>query len=274
MFATHHDQLGQHVALLAVGPVNLSVDGAALVASGAPEQAEQLQPFLEGVGRLAAALAPLARDGRFPGPALPSELSLYRHPGWAYRPADDRFLSEVTITQDGYGHEARDVVLGEVAGGIRLIALTHHWKTNRTVTTTDADGRTSTHTETDHHSEPILEFHLPWAFGDLSLNGPWTGGKVRFESSDFNDRFTVRCGNPKFAMDVFHPRQLEFILRSDPLPFVIEGGRLRLSPRASDPETIEWAAAFVVAFFAGVPRFVWDDLGQPTPPIDPALAGF
>ena len=84
-------------------------------------------------------------------PAPPSELSLYQRPDWVYRPADDQFLGEVVINGGGYGHEARDVVLGTVQG-IRMIALTHNWKTDRTETSTDSNGNTTTRTVTKHQA--------------------------------------------------------------------------------------------------------------------------
>ena len=77
--------------------MNLSVDGAALVALGAPRDAKEMRAFLDVLGPVALQLA---------GPALqvytdetpPAELSLYGRPTWIYRPQDDRFLSEVVAS--------------------------------------------------------------------------------------------------------------------------------------------------------------------------------
>ncbi len=265
--------LGAAEAMAAAGHrVDLSVDGARLVALGVPREAAAMRSFLEALAPIAQALA--SPDlARFEAPAPPSELSIYGRPDWIYRPADDRFLGEVVATQGGYGHEARDVVLGTVQG-IRMIGLTHDWKTDRTETTTDSNGNTSTRTVTDNHSEDILEFHLPWRFGDLSVNWPGWGNRVRFESSDFDRAFKVRSPQPKFASDVFHPRQLEFLLRAQPLPFAVESGRVRFALNGNTPERIMHCADFLVAFFAGVPGFVWADLGHTEPPISRDLDGF
>mgnify|MGYP006867434955 FL=1 len=97
---------------------------------------------------------------------------------------------------------------------------------------------------------------------------------MRFESSDFDRAFTVRCDYPKFASDVFHPRQMEFMLRAQPLPFSIDSGRVRIGVGANDPAVMARTAEILVAFFAGVPNFVWEDLGLKVPPISRELDGF
>lgn len=266
--------VGGAVDALAAGghPVDLSVDGVRLVAIGVPRKAHEMEAFLEAVAPVAQALAAGSLNA-FRGPNPPAELSLYQHPDWIYRPADDSWLSQVVHTSGGYGHEARDVVLAELHG-IRMIGLTHHWKTDRTVTSTDSNGNTSTRTETDHHNEDVLEFHLPWHFGDLSVNWSGWGDRVRFESADFDKAFKVRCAYPKFASDVFHPRQMEFMLRAQPLPFAIESGRVRFSPGVNDPTVFAHCGNFLITFLAGVPGFVWEDLGHAQPPISRDLDGF
>lgn len=259
-------------ALSSQWPVDVSVDGTRLVALGAPREAVSLRAFLDALGPVAVQLAGPSLSG-YTGEQPPAELSLYSHPSWIYRPSDDRFLSQVAHDGSGYSHEAVDVVLAEVHG-LRMIGLTHNWKTDRTETSTDSDGRTTTRTVTDNHSEPVLEFHLPWHFGDLSVNWSGWGDRVRFESSDFDRAFKVRCQYPKFASDVFHPRQMEFMLRAQPLPFSIDSGRVRIGVGANDPAVMARTAEFLVAFFAGVPNFVWEDLGFKEPPISRELDGF
>lgn len=257
----------------ATQPLNLSIDGRALVVLDAPHAAAPLAAYLDNVGAIAQAIA--GSDlGRFAGGSLPSELSVYGHPDWVYRPSDDRFLAEVEHETGGDDHEARHVLLAELAGGIRMIGLNHHWTTTRIVTETDSEGHTTTRTVTDHHDEPILEFQLPWPFGDLSVNMPWTGDRVRLESSDFNAAYQVRCDYPKFAMDVFHPRQMEFMLRAAPYPFATRNGRMVVKLDRYEQDAVAGMAAFTVAFFAGVPNFVWEDLGLREPPVDPQVAGF
>jgi len=259
-------------AMAAQYSVDLSVDGARLVALGVPREARAIRGFLDALSPIAQQLAAPALAG-FEAPAPPAELSFYQHPDWIYRPHDDRFLSEVAITQSGYAHAAVDVVLAEVQG-MRMIGLSHVWRTDRTITDTDANGHTTTRTVTDQHNEPVLEFQLPWQFGDLSVNWWGWGERVHFESIDFERTFKVRCSNPKFASDVFHPRQLQFMLTALPLPFSIESGRVRFALGSNTPELIAACADFLVAFFAGVPTFVWDDLGHAQPPISRDMDGF
>ena len=265
--------IGSSVNAMAVDhPVDLSVDGTRLVALGAPREAQQLRGFVDALGPIAQQLGGPSLSS-FQGDQPPVELSIYERPSWVYRPNDDQFLSEVVSSGGGYAHGATDVVLGE-SHGIRMIGLTHNWKTDRTETSTDANGNTTTRTVTDNHSEPILEFHLPWHFGDLSVNWAGWGDRVRFESSDFDRAFKVRSKYPRFASDVFHPRQLEFMLRARPLPFAIESGRVRVGVGSNDPALMAHSADFLVSFLAGVPAFVWEDLGHSEPPISRDLDGF
>ena len=47
--------------------------------------------------------------------------------------------------------------------------------------------------------------------------------KIEFESIEFNRRFFVSSPNRRWAYDVIHPRTMEFLLASPPIP--IEFGR-------------------------------------------------
>lgn len=237
-----------------------------------PREALAMRGFLEALAPVAHSLADAALAS-YQAPAPPSELSLYQRPDWVYRPADDQFLGEVVINGGGYGHEARDVVLGTVQG-IRMIALTHNWKTDRTETSTDSNGNTTTRTVTDNHSEEILELHLPWRFGDLSVNWPGWGNRVRFESSDFDRAFKVRSPQPKFALRRVPSPPAGVPAAAQPLPFAIESGRVRSALGDNTPERIIHCARTSRTFFAGVPGFVQADLGHTQPPISRELDGF
>jgi len=57
---------------------------------------------------------------------------------------------------------------------------------------------------------------MPFSFPLISVGGGWGGKKIRFESEEFNDRFTVRTNDPKFASDVIHPRTMEFLTAVEP----------------------------------------------------------
>lgn len=76
----------------------------------------------------------------------------------------------------------------------------------RTETYTDSEGRTRTHTVTDNHSEILTAITMPFSFPLISVGGGWGGKKIRFESEEFNDRFTVRTDDAKNLMSSIHAR--------------------------------------------------------------------
>ncbi|HMI32521.1 MAG TPA: hypothetical protein VK499_00140 [Propionibacteriaceae bacterium] len=55
----------------------------------------------------------------------------------------------------------------------------------------------------------LVAIMMPFSFPLMSVGGGWDVKKVRFESEEFNDRYTVRTDDPKFASDVIHPRTME-----------------------------------------------------------------
>jgi hypothetical protein len=99
----------------------------------------------------------------------------------------------------------------------------------------------------------------------LSVGGGLGGKKIRFESEEFNKRFTVRTDDAKFASDAIHPRTMEFLTAADPPPFRIEGDLMRFDVNKHDTKVIGFCADFAHEFFGRVPSFVWKDL-QITPP--------
>ena len=105
------------------------------------------------------------------------------------------------------------------------------------------------------------------ASADVKVNAGWFGDRRTFESSDFNEEFTVRAGDPRFAHNVFHPRMMEYLMATRPGPFVHDGqGRLTIEFSGSTT-SIEAALGFFTGFFARVPNFVWEPLGLTTPPL-------
>ena len=49
---------------------------------------------------------------------------------------------------------------------------------------------------TENHSEIVTAIMMPFSFPLLSVGGGGGGKKIRFESEEFNQRFTVRTNNP------------------------------------------------------------------------------
>jgi len=236
---THHQEFGERT-LAAIGPhlqtqaamsettstIELSIDHGHLVMFDAPKDADQLE----------AAVAQLATIRR----ALITS-------------------SAMAFDGDGFDHEARDVIVSHNFG-LPFLRLHHHWKTRHT--RTDAEGRT--HTSIRHHDEYLCQFATSFPFRELSVNAGWfSGGQVvRFESTDFNRQFKVRAGIPRFASDVIHPRQMEYMLAARGPDFSIEpDGSIAVDGGRWLPDEIDAASEYLRGFFRNVPNFVWEELG-------------
>jgi hypothetical protein len=243
--------------------VDLSIDGQQLVAVGTPKDPEQLQGYLEKLGAVARAFDPEALAPYRVTPPTPG-FGFYGHPDWQLIGRDDALIAKYDLTTTGFGHTTEKVIRGS-NDGLPIEAFIHRWKTQRTETYTDSNGHTRTRTVTENHSEVVTAIMMPFSFPMLSVGGGWGGKKVRFESEEFNDRFTVRTDNPKFASDVIHPRTMEFLMVAQPPGFRIEGNGMRFSVDKHDTQLIGSCADFAHEFFGRVPSFVWENL-QITPP--------
>ena len=242
--------------------VDLSIDGQQLVAVGTPKDPEQLQGYLEKLGAVAQAFNPGALAPYRATPPTPG-FGFYGHPDWQLIGRDDTLIARYDLTTAGFRHTTDKVIRGS-NDGLPIEAFIHRWKTQRTETYTDSNGHTRTRTVTENHSEVVTAIMMPFSFPMLSLGG-WGGKKVRFESEEFNDRFTVRTDNPKFASDVIHPRTMEFLMVAQPPGFRIAGNGMRFSVDKHDTQLIGFCADFAHEFFGRVPSFVWKNL-QITPP--------
>ena len=243
--------------------VDLSIDGQQLVAVGTPKDPEQLQGYLEKLGAVAQAFDPGALAPYRATPPTPG-FEFYGHPDWQLIGRDDTLIAKYDLTTAGFGHTTDKAIRGS-NDGLPIEAFIHRWKTQRTETYTDSNGHTRTRTVTENHSEVVTAIMMPFSFPMLSVGGGWGGKKVRFESEEFNDRFTVRTDNPKFASDVIHPRTMEFLMAAQPPGFRIAGNRMRFSVDKHDTQLIGFCADFAHEFFGRVPWFVWKNL-QITPP--------
>ena len=150
-------------------------------------------------------------------------------------------------------------------GPISFIRVTHQWQTAVYI------GQTAT---VQNHIENFCGFWVNFNFIPISVNMAGSGDVQSFESIDFNERFTVRCRSPRFASDVFNPRQLEFFLRFPALSFGIDQNGVIT---ARDPEwPLEMMLFLLRAFFDRIPDFVWRELGiwpRPVPEINALLPG-
>jgi hypothetical protein len=243
--------------------VDLSVDGQQLVAVGAPKDPDQLQAYLE---RLAAVAHAIDQEGLAPHRMAPppAGFGFYGHPDWQLIGRDDTLIARYGLTTAGFGHTTEKVIRGN-NDGLPIEAFIHRWQTQRTESYTDSEGRSRTRTVTENHSEIITAIMMPFSFPLLSVGGGGGGKKIRFESEEFNNRFTVRTDNPKLASDVIHPRTMEFLMAVQPPGFRIEGDVTRFSVERHDTQVIGICADFAHEFFGRVPTFVWKDL-QISPP--------
>ncbi|RMB59659.1 hypothetical protein [Tessaracoccus antarcticus] len=246
--------------------VDVGVDHDQLVMLHVPRKPEDLElavAWLEGVQQALTSSNAMSFDGTPP----PQHLSFQDREHWVYRPYDDSMLSYVNHSSGGSNHQAKDIIVSDNQG-LPFIRLTHTWET--TYTTTDSKGNTTTHTQ--RHTEHIAQFRTTFPFREVSVNwglfGGFGGNKVEFESTAFNQRFKVRCPVPRFASDVFHPRQLEYFLRTGGLGFIIEGdGTIRVEGGDWSPAELDRTSEFLHGFFARIPDFAWKELGAWPRPI-------
>lgn len=239
---------------------DIGVDHNQLVMLHVPREAEDLAlavGWLERVQQTLTSSHAMAFEGAPP----PRHLSFQDRDHWVYRPRDDTMLGHVTHSGGGFNHAALDIITSDNQG-LPFIRLTHTWQTQ--YTTTDSDGHTTTHTE--NHSEDIAEFRTTFPFREVSVNWGlfkgFGGNVVAFESAAFNQRFKVRCPVPRFASDVFHPRQLEYFLRTGGLGFRIEAhGGIRVEGGRWSPAELDRTSEFLHGFFARIPDFAWKELG-------------
>lgn len=246
--------------------IDVGVDHDQLVMLHVPRQPEDLELAVAWLERLQRSLTS-SHAMAFEGAPPPQHLSFQDRDHWVYTPRDDSMLALVNHSTEGSNHEAFDIISSH-NHGLPFIRLTHKWETE--YTTTDDDGETTTHTE--HHSEDITEFRTTFPFRDVAVNWglfkSFGGNRVEFESSAFNKRFKVRCPVPKFASDVFHPRQMEHFLRSGGPGFAIgEDGLIRVEGGSWSPAELDTTSEFLHGFFARIPDFAWKELGAWPRPI-------
>ena len=242
--------------------IDLSIDGQQLVAVGAPKDPERLETYLEQLGAVARAIDQTSLEPYRATPPAPG-FSFYGRPDWQLIGRDDALITKYGLTMTGFGHITEKVIRGS-NDGLPIEAFIHRWKTQRTETYTDSEGRSQTRTVIENHSEILTAIMMPFSFPVISVGGGWGGKKVRFESEDFNERFTVRTEDPKFASDVIHPRTMEFLIAVQPPGFRIEGNVMRFSVDKHDTQLIGFCSDFAHEFFGRVPSFVWKNL-QITP---------
>ena len=271
-------QVCERLSALAAGQpgVNLSIDGDQLVVLDPPRKdAELLAPWLELLATVGTAFDAAPLDSWIQL-EQPPRMTFYHHPDWYWVGVDDSLLQGTPVTQSGHSHSTSEVIRGRDGDGPPFVAFTHHWKTTRTETYTDSEGRTQTRTVTENHSEPILGFQLPARLPWLQVGRRGFGRGISFESEAFNDQFAVSARDTKFAYDVIHPRQMEYLMANPPASFQLVDDWAWFSAGVHNQPTIAHCSVFLRGFLARIPRFVWRNVGladSPYPPLDAAQPG-
>ncbi|GAB2650687.1 hypothetical protein [Kribbella swartbergensis] len=255
--------------------VNLSIDADQVVVLDPPRKdADLLGPWLEQLATVADAVDAAPLDAWIQ-PEQPPRLTFYHHPDWYWIGEDDSLLQVTPVTRSGHGHRTSEVIRGRDGDGPPFVAFTHHWKTTRTETYTDSEGRSQTRTVVENHSEAILGFQLPARMPWLQVARRGVGRGISFESEAFNDQFAVHAHDAKYAYDVIHPRQMEYLMASRPASFQFVDDWAWFSVGDHNQPTVAHSSEFLRGFLARIPRFVWRNLGLPDapyPPLDPTRA--
>ncbi|MXG88691.1 DUF3137 domain-containing protein [Nocardioides flavescens] len=157
----------------------------------------------------------------------------------------------------GFGRRAFNVVQG-AHDGRAFVAFDYVYKTQT------SNGKTTT-THTHPFSVLAMTTTAPMPALSVEPEGLFdaiadkvSGGAIDLESEEFNQAFSVRCPDRKFASDVLHPLMMEHLLAHrwtgwrvdhDSL-LVIEGGK-------REPQQIDAALAYADGVLDRVPEFVW-----------------
>jgi hypothetical protein len=246
------------------GHLDVSMDGHSLVAVGAPKDPDKLHDYLNALDAVKAAFE--ATELRaYKTKLRKAKFRFYRRPDWRLVGNDDSLIDKYGLTRQGHHHSTEKVVRGS-NGGLPLEAFIHRWQTTKIIHYRDSKGRRRTREVTEYHDETVIFVELPFSVPLLSVNAPGGGRKVQFEWEEFNDSFTVRTTDPKFAYDVIHPRTMEYLTATGPIPFAINGSMMRFFPRTHDTLVIGSCADVAHGLWSRVPSFLWKDLGV-TPPI-------
>jgi hypothetical protein len=173
------------------------------------------------------------------------------------------------VRRGGHSHTTSDVIRGRDGDGPPFVAFNHQWKTTRTESYTDSQGRTQTRTVVENHREAILGFQLPARMPWLEVRRRGFGHGISFESAAFNEMFAVTAQDDKYAYDVIHPRQMEYLMANRPDSFRIVDDWAWFAVSTHSQPVIAHNSLFLRDFLALIPRFVWRNIGLADTPYPP-----
>lgn len=146
--------------------------------------------------------------------------------GFRYYSADPwnlpkRYEHTFDLFGQGSGRTASRILAGRM-DGIDLLTFEYRY------TTGSGDSETTYHYGVAIFELPIRAPHL--ALRDesfLDKMAAWVGhDDINFESDEFSRRYYVKCDQPKFAHDFFHPRLIEYLLACGHCPGIETRGAL------------------------------------------------
>lgn len=186
--------------------------------------------------------------------------------GWQFTREDARWIDAFTVAPFGLGHDksAKNILTG-THDGRRFVAFDYCYHT--TESTTGTDGSSSSREVS--HNFGIVGIETGAHFATLSLApegffsrmvGRITGRDIELESEAFNRAFTVTCEDRKFASDVLHPQQMEFLLRHPKWAFCFDRTwALSIGAGEFQLEEVDARLAYLDTVLDQIPDFVWKD---------------
>jgi hypothetical protein len=185
--------------------------------------------------------------------------------GWSYRAEDPALAVRWNAAPFGQGDRRRatNVVLGQDRNR-PFVAFDYRFETE----SNDGNGNRTTTT----HRYAVVALALPTFLPGLEVtpdnvlsraaSAMGLGHDINLESDDFNRRFRVSSGDPKFASDVLGPRTMQALLSAPTFSWRIIGSDLLAWwTGALDPVQALAHLSTMQAVLDGVPAFVWHDHG-------------
>jgi hypothetical protein len=190
--------------------------------------------------------------------------------GWTWVKRDDSWCERFDGNPFGLGHnrQAHNVLRG-VHDGREFVGFDYVYHT--TETSTDSEGRTSSHEES--HPFSVLALRVGAEVPALSVTpegffsravAKLMNRDIELESEEFNRAFTVQCKERRFAYDVLHPRLMEYLLTVRHVAWrTTNGWILTVANGRHKPEQIEPRVAVIDRILDMVPDFVREQYGIP-----------
>lgn len=187
--------------------------------------------------------------------------------GFDYSEEDPRWVDHFTGKPFGIGHRrsARNVVTGSFDTRA-FVAFDYRYHT----TETTSDGRGGTRRREVSHPFAVVAIQTGVAFPELAVEpegffgrvvGKLTGNDIALESEDFNRAFTVTCPDRKFASDVLHPRQMQFLLEHRDHAFRFAGSWVITFERGAFEITeVQRRLDYVDGLIDNIPEFIWKEV--------------